>query len=176
MQLLGWGIRMGLTGELNLDPYFLANMEGCYNNNIPVSVYFSSYAKSKEEAESQANCVVENLKANDYNNLWVSFDWENWKSFNKLNLSLNDINNISDTFLNRIKDLNYNPVLYGSKTYLEAVWKNPNNYPVWLANYVSHTNYQGKYKIWQLCQTGIIDGINGKIDINVMYKNLDFEK
>ena len=82
-------------------------MEGCYNNNIPVSVYFSSYAKSKEEAESQANWVVENLKANDYNNLWVSLDWENWKSFNKLNLSLNDINNISDTFL-----------LYGKPVYL----------------------------------------------------------
>ena len=30
--------------------------------------------------------------------------------------------------------------------------------------------YSGNYKIWQFCQTGIVSGINGNVDINVMYE------
>ena len=59
-------------------------------------------------------------------------------------------------------------MLYGSKTYLEAIWKNEKNYPVWLANYVDSTSYSGQYKIWQFSQTGTISGIKGKVDIDVM--------
>ena len=51
------------------------------------------------------------------------------------------------------------------------IW-NIEKYPTWLANYTSKTNYQGKYSVWQLCQDGRIDGINGAVDINVMYDNL----
>ena len=57
-----------------------------------------------------------------------------------------------------------------SKTYLEYVWKNSKNYPIWLANYVSQTSYENPYKIWQFTQTGIVNGINGYVDINIMYE------
>lgn len=99
----------------------------------------------------------------------ISFDWENWSSFNKLGLSLKDINEIADVFMDTCRNLGYKAMLYGSKTYLNSVWQNTKNYPVWLANYVSKTTYEGKYNIWQCCQTGIIDGVTGYVDIDIMY-------
>lgn len=167
--IIRMGYQKGFDGEVLEDPYFEQNIKGCIENNIPVSVYFSSYAKTVEETISHANWICENLKNKGYENLSIAFDWENWSSFNKQGISLNDINNIADKFMEQCENQGYKALLYGSKTYLEAVWKNSNNYPVWLANYVSKTSYQGTYKLWQLCQTGLIKGINGYVDINVAY-------
>lgn len=169
--IIRMGYQNGFDGEVLIDPYFEQNINGCVENNIPVAIYFSSYAKTAEEAKSQADWIYENLKTNNYTNLSIAFDWENWSSFNKLGISLNDINNIADSFMNECVNLGYKSMLYGSKTYLEAVWKNQNNYPVWLANYVAQTSYENSYKIWQFCQTGIINGISGYVDINVMYED-----
>lgn len=168
--ILRMGYQNGFDGEVAIDPYFEANVKGCMENNIPIAVYFSSYAKSVDEAKSQADWCCDRLNEYNYSNINVSFDWENWNSFNKLGLSLKDINDMADIFMDECVSKGYKSMLYGSKTYLETVWKNEKNYPVWLANYVDSTSYNGNYKIWQFCQTGIIDGIDGKVDINVMYK------
>lgn len=166
------GYQNGFDGEVLVDPYFEQNISGCLTNNIPVALYFSSYAKTTEEAKNQAIWICENLKNYNYVNLSIAFDWENWNSFNKLGISLTDINNIADNFMDECVNLGYKSILYSSKTYLEYVWQNSKNYPIWLANYVGQTTYQGSYKIWQFCQTGIIDGISGYVDINVMYDDI----
>ena len=59
-------------------------------------------------------------------------------------------------------------MLYSSKNYLENVWFKT-KYPVWLAHYTDKTTYEGDYYIWQLCSNGRIPGINGNVDINIMY-------
>ena len=60
-------------------------------------------------------------------------------------------------------------MLYSSKFYLDEIWENTNNYPVWLAHYTDKTSYTGDYVMWQLSNTGRIDGINGDVDIDVLY-------
>lgn len=168
--ILRMGYQNGFDGEVAIDPYFENNVKGCMDNNIPISVYFSSYAKSVDEAKGQADWICDKLEAYNYSNINVSFDWENWNSFNKLGLSLNDINDMADIFMDECVSRGYKSMLYGSKTYLEAVWKNDKKYQVWLANYVEDTSYVGDYKIWQFTQTGSVDGVSGKVDINVMYE------
>ena len=162
------GYQKGFDEEVAIDPYFKQNIEGCLNNGISVAIYFSSYAKTEEEAKNQALWIRDNIGYN-YVNLSVAFDWENWSSFNSLKMSLTDINNIANSFMNECQNIGFKPMLYGSKKYLESVWNNSNNYPVWLAHYTEKTNYSGSYKIWQISETGIIDGITGYVDIDVMY-------
>ena len=168
--IIRMGYQDGFDGEVLIDPYFEQNIQGCMQNNLPVAVYLSSYAKTVEEAENQAIWLCENLSNYNYDGLTIAFDWENWSSFNKLGLSLTDINSMADCFMDACVNKGYQSILYSSKTYLENVWQNTKQYPVWLANYVSQTTYEGSYKIWQFCQTGIIDGISGYVDINVMYE------
>ena len=56
----------------------------------------------------------------------------------------------------------------GSKNYLEKVWlKVPGI--IWLAHYNSETSYQG-HSFWQICDNGIVDGINSKVDIDIWYR------
>ena len=43
---------------------------------------------------------------------------------------------------------------YSSKNYLENIWY-PVKSNIWLAHYTEQTNYEGKYKVWQICNNGI---------------------
>ena len=96
------------------------------------------------------------------------FDWENWSFYQEFNLSFYSISEIAKTYLNEMEKAGYEGMLYSSKYYLENVWFKQ-KYPVWLAHYTTKTNYQGEYKVWQMCSNGRVDGIYGDVDINIMY-------
>ena len=59
-------------------------------------------------------------------------------------------------------------MLYSSKYYLETIW-DAKDYTNWLAYYTKNNDYQGDYAMWQVCSDGKIDGIDGYVDIDVMY-------
>lgn len=161
------GYQNGISGDYILDKYFKKNIEGFNKVNIPVGVYFFSYATNKDDAIKQAKWVRKQIKNYDIE-LPVVFDWENWSNFQEFNLSFHSLTEISNTFLNTIEKYGYKSMLYGSKNYLQAVYYE-NKKDVWLAHYTNMTNYQGKYKVWQLCENGYIDGINTYVDIDIMY-------
>ena len=74
-------------------------------------------------------------------------------------------------FLDTVAESGYQGTLYSSKNYLEKVWYDL-DYPVWLAHYTNdlkESSYEGEYSYWQLCSNGKVDGINGNVDINIMY-------
>ncbi len=166
--ILRMAYQKGFDGEVLIDPYFETNFKQCQENNIPIAIYYSSYDKSEGEVKEYANWIFEYLRNNNISNINIAFDWENWESFNKLEMSLTDINNIANTFMNEVQNSGNKPILYSSKTYLEYVWQNQLKYPVWLANYTENTTYKGDYNIWQITQKGRIDGVNGYVDINVL--------
>ena len=45
-----------------------------------------------------------------------------------------------------------------------------NDYDTWLAHYTDKTNYSGDYILWQFTNDGIIDGIDGYVDLDIYYK------
>ena len=163
------GSQQGIDGEYILDPYFKQNIENALANDLKVGVYFYSYANSKKEAIKQANWVLNQIK--DYEiTLPIAFDWECYNSFNQMELSLFGLNEVAESFLEKVEDKEYDGMLYGSKNYLNSIWKY-HDYDVWLAHYTDQTDYDSHYVMWQLCQDGRIDGINTAVDINVLYKN-----
>lgn len=162
------GVQKVLKEKPEIDNYYYQNIVNAKKAGLKVGVYLYSKATSKEEAIEQANWVLNKLDGTDLD-LPIVFDWESWSIWNSLNLSLYDINSIADSFLNVIESKGYKGMLYGSKYYLQNIWANNNNYPVWLAHYTTKTDYNNDYYIWQLGDTGKIDGINGYVDINVMY-------
>lgn len=162
------GSQQGVDGEYILDPYFKQNIENALANDLKVGVYFYSYANSKKEARKQATWVLDQTK--DYElSLPIAFDWECYNSFNQMELSLFGLNEVAESFLERVEDKGYDGMLYGSKNYLNSIWKY-HDYDVWLAHYTDQTDYDSHYVMWQLCQDGRIDGINTAVDINVLYR------
>ena len=157
----------GLDGEYYIDSKFERNMEEAKKYGFDVGVYFYSYAYTEEEAINQAKYVIENLKGYDLK-LPIVFDWECWNKFNKLNLSLNDITKVQDAYLNYVVKKGYKASRYGSKNALNNYWQD-SKHLTWLAHYISETNYEGEYFMWQRCDTGKVDGINGAVDVDILY-------
>lgn len=164
-------IRMGYQtdydGEYVLDPYFISNIEEAKKVGLPVGIYFYSYAKNVKQAEEQAKWVIENLKNYEID-LPIAFDWESWNSFNKAEMSFNTINKVANTFLDNLENAGYKGMLYSSKTYLEKIWY-PTKHKTWLAQYNKEATYKGEYCIWQMSSIGKVNGINGDVDIDIMY-------
>lgn len=161
------GSRKGQGGELVLDPKFKQNITGALEQGIEVGIYFYSYASSIKDAKEEANWVLKQIK--DYNiSMPVVFDWEEWNNFNSYNLSFYNLTKVADEFLNTFKKKGYKTMLYSSKTYLENIWFET-SHDIWLAHYTKKTNYQGTYRMWQLCNNGKIDGIKGDVDIDIFY-------
>lgn len=161
------GSSTGINGENFIDSKFIQNIKNANSVGIPMGVYFYSYANSVDKAISDAKWIIENIK--DYKvELPIAFDWENWGSFNTYELSFFGLTNMAKRFMDTVKASGYDAMLYSSKTYLENIWMSV-DYPVWLAHYTKNTNYAGDYSYWQICSNGMVDGINGDVDIDIRY-------
>lgn len=163
------GHQSGVGGELIVDPYFETNIKNAKKYGLKVGVYLYTYARSEEDAVNQAKWVYDNIKDYDLE-LGVSYDWESWTSFSNLKLSYHSFTDVAETFMDYLEGKGYRTMLYSSKYYLENIWLE-RGYDVWLAHYTTNTNYKGKYYIWQRTSNGKIDGIDGAVDIDILYKD-----
>lgn len=155
------------SGKLELDPYFINNIEEALKRELKVGVYFYSHATSTDEARKQAGWVVKNLK--EYHlSLPIAFDWENWNQYTSYHLSFHTLNNIANTFFTTLETKNYQTMLYSSKYYLDTVWYKE-EYNIWLANYTTDSKDKAEYNMWQLCNDGKIEGIDNLVDIDILY-------
>lgn len=162
------GVESKQGEEIGMDSKFKQNLKRAKDVGLDVGVYLYSIALTPDVARSHAEWVLKVLDGEKLA-LPIVFDWENFNKWNEYKLSFHDINTIADTFIETVEKAGYEGMLYSSKFYLENIWENKNDYPVWLAHYTDKTNYQGKYKFWQMCNDGVIDGINGDVDIDIMY-------
>lgn len=149
------------------DEKFRQNLEEARNAGLKVGLYFYSYATEIWEAEEQANWIVKTLNGEKID-LPIVFDYETWKSFPTYNINIVDLNKVAKRFLDILHDNGYEGMNYNSKYYLNTIW-NISEYPTWLAHYVSKTNYDKDFKVWQFSNTGEVPGINGFVDLDVLY-------
>lgn len=161
------GYQTDYDGDYELDPYFVTNIEGAKKAGLPVGIYFYSYARTTNQAINQANWVKDNLKNYEID-LPIAFDWESWNSFNKTNMSFFTINKVANTFLDTLEQEGYKGMLYSSKNYLEKIWY-PTKHETWLAQYNVEPTYNGEYTMWQMSDSGKVEGINGNVDIDILY-------
>ena len=136
---------------------------------IPVGIYFYSHANSRKDAINEAKWIMNKIR--NYNvSLEIVFDWENWDSFQEYNLSFYKLTDAANAFVKKVEKNGYKGMVYSSKNYLENIWLKLDS-RIWLAHYTNETNYQGKYRVWQICNDGIVDGISdNQVDINIRYK------
>ena len=169
-------MRIGVSNkpdeELAMDSKYKNNIKNAKEAGLKVGVYLYTAAINEDMAKEAANFVIKCLDGESLD-FPIVFDWENWSKFRSYQISIHDLNNVFLTFDKELQKHNLSSMLYSSKYYLQIMWENriKDNYPVWLAHYNENgTDYTGKYTMWQLCSDGRIAGINGDVDINVLYK------
>lgn len=158
----------GIGKDYVTDTKFEQNIKGFNEVGIPVGVYFYSNANSKEDAKKEAKWLIDKVK-NYKVDLELIFDWENWNDFQYYDLSFYSLSESYQEFSKEVSKKGYKSMLYSSKNYLENVWF-PTKDSIWIAHYTRSTDYANSvYKVWQLCDDGKVNGINGYVDLNVRY-------
>lgn len=163
------GVQSGVNKNMEMDTFFLKNIENAKNAGLKIGVYVYSTATTDEKAREHAKWVVENLKGAKLD-FPIAYDWENWKYLMEYKTSIHRMNENFKAFATELKKYDYEAFLYSSKYYLENIWQT-HEYPVWLAHYTSETTYKGNYTMWQFSNRGKVPGIEGDVDLNVYYKN-----
>lgn len=154
--------------EIYLDKRFEENLKNAKNAGLKVGVYVYTNASTKEEVIKQAKFIRKNLKKTKLD-FPIAYDFENWSNFRSYKMNTHDLLSRVNEFKSELSKDGYDVMIYSSKWYLENVWL-PSDHDIWLAHYTDQTDYAGKYKIWQICSDGIIDGIEGYVDIDILYK------
>ena len=152
------------------DGQWLNNVKGCEENTIPYGVYLYSYADTVAKAQSEAEHVLRLIKGHTLK-YPVYYDIEEKSVLSKL--TAEQIEKIAETFINKIKAEGYQTGIYSNKynfeTYLTA--SQFNQWNKWVAQYNSPVcTYKNSYQIWQATDTGVIDGVNGAVDIDFAMK------
>lgn len=163
------GVQSGAKKDISIDSYYLENIKKAKEAGLLVGVYLYSTAISPEIAKEQAKWVIKTLDGVKLD-FPIAFDWENWQYFREYEISLYDLSKSYLSFAEEIEKNGYKAMLYGSKYYLENMWLDKGNYPVWLAHYTDKTNYSGDHIMWQYSAIGEVDGINNAVDLDVYYK------
>lgn len=163
------GINSDIDKDISKDVYYDRYIKDAKDAGLKVGVYVFTSAINEDMAKEHA---TETLKYLDNIELDfpVAYDFENWSSIRSYHINLYDLEKSLNMFADTLKDGGYDTMLYSSKWYLEHIWLNEKEYPVWLAHYTSDTNYEGNYILWQRTNVGRIDGINGNVDIDIYYK------
>lgn len=161
-------IRLGVyyNNKHGIDTRYEENIRKAKEAGLKVGLYYYSEASTVKEAIECADMVVKNIKYDI--DLPIAYDWEDWGRFNSYKLNIIDFNKTAYAFMDRLKEKGYDGMLYGSKRYLTNIWQ-AKDYKVWVAQYYKEVTYEGKYMMWQLTSTGLIDGINGAVDVNILY-------
>ena len=155
-------------GELYTDRYYQANIAGAKAAGLKIGIYWHAEESTPEEVKKSVEylCNVLGGEPVDYP---IAYDWEDFMNFERYGMNLQDINDCFTAFANEMHARGFSACLYGSKNYLENVWTNETNQHIWLAHYTSSTSYAGEHFMWQHSCTGRIDGVNGDVDLDVLY-------
>ena len=166
------GYRGSVTGSLVQDIYFDANMKGAAVSGVPVGVYFFTQATNEVEAVEEASAVLSWVREYDIT-YPIFIDTEGAGGNGRADgLGIDMRTLVCEAFCRTIENAGYQAGVYASRN-----WYNNNlhtqrleNYYIWLAEYRSAPLYQGYYRMWQYSSKGRIDGIEGNVDMNIMYE------
>ena len=167
--IMRMGVNTDIDKDISEDTYYRDNIKNAKKAGLKVGVYIYTTATTKEKALEHASWVNKTLNTQKLD-FPICFDWENWSSISRYNVSKYDLTNVYLTFEKQMKKYGYDTMLYSSMNYLNNVWLFNDTYNVWLAHYTDKTSYEGKYIMWQMADNGKIDGINSLVDIDIYYK------
>ncbi len=169
------GRRGATTGLLYEDDLFETNYAGAKENGLKVGVYFFSQAISEQEAREEADWVRKHLSGKqidlpviyDCEEVYLEDETARMEGLDKEQITAN-----ARAFAERIARHRYETIIYTNAYWAQEVYdmEELSDIPVWLAQYdVDIPVFEHPFVIWQYTDSGTIDGIEGTVDLNIMF-------
>ena len=161
----------GQEGKLVEDKMAFRNLKGALAAGQKVGVYFFSQATNVEEALEEADFVLKRIKGYDIT-MPVVFDWEYISE--EARTAKVDPRTLTDCYLafcGKLEEEGYTPMAYFNThqsrkmMYLTEL----EDYPFWLALYSDRMTFPYRIEMWQYTDSGRVPGIEGNVDINLMF-------
>lgn len=157
----------GTSGSMIEDPTYQRNIQGALANGIAVGVYFFSQAITIDEAEEEAQYLLD--RVGGYNitlPLVIDFEYASTSDgreggrLHDAQLTKDEATAICNAFCDKVTDAGYQAAVYANMSML-------NNHlnaaqltgTIWLAHYATSTTYTGDYDFWQCTSSGSINGV-----------------
>ena len=168
-------LKMGNIGDGNkfwADNSFERNYNECIRLGIPVGVYVYSYTNQIENIDDCARDTLKYLNGRKLQ-LPIYIDMEDKEIAPEGKDKLTDL---VITFNTIIEHAGYWAGVYANRNWYDNYLNKDiikKKYTTWIATYTSGTDkYKGEYDIWQNSSKGKINGVNGNVDTNYMYRDL----
>lgn len=168
-------IRAGY-GQNNIDEYFERNIKECNRLGIPCGVYWFSYALNADMARQEARYCLAAIKPYKVE-YPVCFDFEydsvEYAKKKGITITKSLATAIADAFLNEIEKAGYYAMNYTNKDFSNKYFDMTKlgRYDLWYAWWSVANQPDMKCGIWQYTSDGKVDGIQGRVDMNIAYKD-----
>ena len=166
-------IRTGYSKTV--DYKFKYNIEEAIENGLQIGVYHFSYATTNAKAKEEAEFCLKLIKPyRKYITLGVWFDYEyDSVSYSRrygVYPTKKSVTSLAETFCSTVEKNGYSTGIYTNLDFSSNYFTKEvlNKYPTWIAVW-GKMNYHGKYVMWQYTDSGRVDGIHGKVDMNIFY-------
>lgn len=160
------------TGELSLDEYFADNMKRASEAGLDIGVYFFSQAITLEEAQEEAEFVVEALEGYELQ-YPVVFRMEELPGLDCRIESLEKMQrtNIAIQFIEIIEENGFMSMIYGDKEWLlqDLSIGSLIGVDVWYAEEGDLPDYPYEFTMWQYTTSGSVPGIAGNANLNICF-------
>lgn len=166
------------SGRNRIDPQFKHNISECNRLGIPCGVYWFSYAYTEELARNEAKYCLAAIAPYklDYP-VAYDFEYDSVDNAEKLGIEITKemASSFARAFLGEIEAARYYAMLYTNADYLTRYFDSElaKRYDVWLAQWPSKPNLDTKPSqaggIWQYSNTGSVDGISVRVDLDAAY-------
>lgn len=170
------GYRGSVSGSLVEDYYFKQNIKGATEAGIPVGIYFFTQAVNQVEAVEEASMVLELCKEYDLT-YPIFIDTEGAGGEGRAdNLDAKTRTAICEAFCETIRNSGYKGGIYASKNWFNNqldTSRLPDDIVIWLAEYADAPSYDKNYHMWQYSSSGRILGIEGRVDMNLSFLDLE---
>ena len=161
----------GQSGILKEDSTVRKNYENATAAGLRVGVYFFSQATSVEEAQEEANFLLEII--GDWElSMPVAYDWECLADdYRTVGVDSRTVTDCAIAFCEVIEEAGFNAMVYfnPSQSRTDMHLEELVDYGFWLAMYSESMNYAYQVDMWQYTNQGDVPGIKGKADINLYF-------
>lgn len=160
------------SGVLVEDPMYRSHISGAKAAGLRVGVYFFSQAVNEAEAVEEASMAVSLAKKYGINMpIAIDSEYAAGGRGRADGLSKSARTAVTKAFCNTVRSAGYTPMVYASKAWFSDHLNvsQLSGYYIWVAHYSEKCGYTGKYHIWQNTDKGKIDGVPGRVDMNISF-------
>lgn len=164
------GARGYKNGTLSIDDCFEDNLTNALEAGLDVGVYFYSQAIDEAEALEEADLVLKSIEGKKIK-YPVAIDMElidnDTSRIDKL--TKEERTSVIASFVNKIKESGYQPMIYGDKEWLikKIDISRFVESRIWLSQLDEQPDYPYQFDMWQYSTDGEVAGIEGPVDLDI---------